>query len=82
MNNGETFTPAHVLTREEALRSMTLDAAYGAFEEDDKGSIEVGKLADFVVLSQNLLTVPEEAITDTEVEMTFVGGQIVYQKSD
>lgn len=80
MNNGETFTPDQVLTREEALRSMTLDAAYGAFEENDKGSIEVGKLADFVVLSQDLLTVPEEAITDTQVEMTIVGGEVVYQK--
>ncbi|MBZ0113065.1 MAG: amidohydrolase [Thermoanaerobaculia bacterium] len=80
MNNGETFTPDQVLTREEALRSMTLDAAYGAFEEDIKGSIEVGKLADFVVLSQDLLTVPEEAITNTEVEMTIIGGEVVYQK--
>lgn len=80
MNNGEAFTPRHVLSREEALRSMTLDAAYGVFEEELKGSIEVGKLADFTILSQDLLTVAEEALLDTEVVMTIVGGEVVYEK--
>jgi predicted amidohydrolase YtcJ len=67
------------MTRAEALRSMTLDAAYAAFEEDRKGSLEVGKLADLTVLSQDLLTVPEEAIPATRVVATVVGGRVRYR---
>ncbi|MEL7147996.1 MAG: amidohydrolase family protein, partial [Bacteroidota bacterium] len=65
---------------DQALRSYTLDGAYGAFEEDIKGSIEVGKLADFTVFSQNLMTVPEEEILATQVDCTIVGGNIEYQR--
>lgn len=65
--------------RLEALRLFTLDAAYALFEEDIKGSVEVGKLADLVVLSKDILTVPEAEILDTQVEMTIIGGEIVYQ---
>ena len=78
MANGEVLFPEQRLTRMEALRSYTLDAAYGAFEEDIKGSLEVGKLADVTVLSQNLLTVDEDRILDTEVLYTIVGGEVVY----
>jgi len=67
------------MTRQEALRSYTLDAAYAAFEEQLKGSIEVGKLADFTVLSQDILSVPEERILQTKVQRTIVGGRVVYE---
>ena len=66
------------LTREEAIRGITLDSAYTSFEEDIKGSIETGKYADFVVLSDDILTVPGEDIKDIEVEATVLAGNVVY----
>ncbi len=74
------FEPKEKMTRTQALKSMTLDAAYGAFEEKIKGSIENGKLADFTIYSQDLMTVPEDQILSTQVVMTIVGGEIVYDK--
>lgn len=74
------FEPAQKLTRLEALYSMTLGAAYAGFEEQSKGSIEVGKLADLTILSQDLLTVPETRILETEVTMTLVGGEVVFRR--
>jgi len=62
------------------LRSYTLDAAYGAFEENSKGSIKPGKLADFVVFNKDLMTVPDTEILSTEVSMTILGGKILYEK--
>lgn len=67
-----------VLTREEALRGFTLDAAYAGFMEDEVGSLEVGKRADFVILSQDLMRVPPEQILATEVLATVVDGEAVY----
>lgn len=66
------------LTIEEALKSITIDAAYGAFEEDVKGSIKEGKLADFVVLSENPMEVHPEKIKDITIDMTIIGGEVVY----
>jgi len=63
---------------EEALEAYTLNAAYLSFEENVKGSIEVGKFADLTVLSHNLLRVEPEEIRDIRVEMTIVGGKIAY----
>jgi predicted amidohydrolase YtcJ len=80
MRTGEKFHPEQAMTRGEALRSYTINNAYAAFEEDIKGSITPGKLADVVVLSQDILTVPEEAIPNTEVDMTFVGGELRYAR--
>ena len=80
MVNGERFYPEHVMTREEALETYTINNAYAAFEEELKGSLTPGKYADFVVLSQNLLTVAEEQIPETRVEMTFVGGELKYRR--
>jgi len=78
MRNGEDFYPEQRMTREEALRSGTLSAAYAAFEEDSKGSLTPGKLADVVVLSRDIMTVPVEEIPDAEVLYTVVGGNLVY----
>lgn len=79
-NNGERFNPEHVMTREEALQSYTLNGAIAAFEEDIKGTLTPGKYADIVVLSQDLLTVEEEKIPGTTVDMTIVGGDIKYKR--
>lgn len=76
------YEPEQKMTREQALRSYTIDAAYGAFQEENKGSIEPGKLADFTVFSQDIMTVPELDILDTEVEMTIVGGKILYKAGE
>ncbi|MFZ5973185.1 MAG: amidohydrolase [Bacteroidota bacterium] len=75
------YEPEERMTREQALRSYTLDAAYGAFEEQQKGSIEVGKLADFTIFSKDLMTVEENEILSTEVAMTVLGGRVVYQRN-
>lgn len=74
------YEPEEKMTREQALRSYTLDAAYGAFEEKFKGSIEKGKLADFTVLSKDIMTVPDKEILSAEVVMTIVGGKVVFEK--
>ena len=66
------------LSREETLRGMTIWAAYSNFEEGEKGSIENGKFADFVVLDRNIMKVPEDDIPNTKVLATFVNGEKVY----
>jgi predicted amidohydrolase YtcJ len=71
--------PKERLTIEEAIRAYTLNTAYAGYEEQVKGSITVGKLADFVVLSDDLLTMDPRRIKDVEVAMTFVGGKTVYR---
>jgi predicted amidohydrolase YtcJ len=80
VDNGMEFFPEQRMTREEAIYSYTLGNAYAAFEEDIKGSLEYGKLADLVVLSKNLLTCADEEVLDTEVLLTVVGGKMKYQK--
>jgi hypothetical protein len=71
--------PEQRLTVEEALRAYTQGSAYAAFEEKDKGTISPGKLADLVVLSEDLLRIPPERIKDVRVEITIVGGRVVYK---
>lgn len=68
------------MSREEALRSWTIEGAYAAFEEDRKGSLEPGKMADFLMLSADIMTMPEPEIPRARVTMTVVGGKIVYQR--
>ena len=80
-NTGETFHPEHVMTREEALASYTINNAYAAFEEDIKGSLTPGKLADLVVLSQDILTVDDDKLMNTQIDYTLVGGEIKYARS-
>ncbi|MDH5476032.1 MAG: amidohydrolase [Cyclobacteriaceae bacterium] len=72
------YEPIQKMTREQALKSYTLDAAYGEFGETIKGSIEVGKLADFTVFSKDIMTVDEKSILKTVIEMTIIGGKTVY----
>lgn len=74
------YEPEEKMTRAQALRSYTTDAAYGAFEEGIKGTIAVGKLADFTVFTQDIMTAPEDQILKTEVAVTVVGGKVVYRK--
>jgi predicted amidohydrolase YtcJ len=74
------YEPDQKMSRDEALRSYTKDAAFGAFEENIKGSIEPGKLADFTVFSKDIMTIPEEDIRSTEIDMTIVGGKVLYER--
>lgn len=74
------YEPEEKMTRAQALRSYTLDAAYGAFEENIKGSIEKGKLADLVVFTENIMEAEEMDILKAEVAMTIVDGKVVYKK--
>src|SRR5215471_9705742 len=71
--------PEEAMTREQALKAFTLWAAYAAFEEDLKGTISAGKLADFTVLSADIMKIPEPQILETKNVMTIIGGQVVYQ---
>ncbi|MHA1950423.1 MAG: amidohydrolase [Candidatus Thorarchaeota archaeon] len=66
----------------EALRLYTTNAAYHQFDEDKLGSLEPGKLADFVVLSEDILSVPKENIIDIDVDMTVIDGSVVYRKDE
>jgi predicted amidohydrolase YtcJ len=78
--SGEGWHPEQAVSREDALKMFTIWPAYAAFEEKDKGSIEVGKLADFSVLSGDIMKIPEKAILETQNEMTVIGGEIVYPR--
>ncbi len=80
MNNGRSFYPAQAMTREEALQAYTLNAAYAASEEEIKGSLTPGKLADITVLSGDFLTLPEEEIPELQVLYTIVGGKVLYSR--
>ncbi len=76
---GTLIVPEEAITREQALRCYTINNAFASFEEDIKGSIEPGKLADMVVLEQDYLNCPADQIKDITVEMTLVGGKVVYR---
>jgi predicted amidohydrolase YtcJ len=74
------WVPEQKISVEEALRAYTLGAAYAEFAERDKGSLERGKLADFVLLDRDLTRIPPETIRDARVTMTVVGGQVVFSR--
>ena len=78
--DGNEFFPGQRMTRLEALQSYTINNAYAAFEEDIKGSITVGKLADITVLDRDIMTVPEAEIAHAQVDMTIVGGEIRFER--
>ncbi len=77
---GKPFGPSQKVSVMEAIKLYTINAAYHSYEEDVLGSIEPGKYADMVVLGKDILTVPTEEIIDIPIDMTFVGGKIVYEK--
>src|SRR5437868_8649208 len=79
MADGTPFFTEQSMTRLEALRSYTRDAAYAAFEEDEKGTLSPGKLADIAVLTSDLRSVTDDAIPKTRVAITIVGGQVVFE---
>jgi predicted amidohydrolase YtcJ len=80
MPNGEPFHPEQSMTRNEALRSYTINNAYAAFEEHLKGSITPGKLADITVLSKDITTIPLDELPTARVDYTIVGGKIAYSR--
>jgi hypothetical protein len=77
---GERFYPDQALSRTESLRTYTLNNAYAAFQEELVGSLEPGKLGDVVVLSRDILTIPEEEIPEARVDLTILGGEIRYRR--
>jgi predicted amidohydrolase YtcJ len=77
---GDAFFPEQAMTRDEALRSYTTSAAYAAFEEGIKGKLAVGMLADVVVVSHDLRTVPADEIPQARVALTIVGGKVAYER--
>jgi hypothetical protein len=76
--SGEGWHPEQAVTRDQALKMFTIWPAYAAFEENDKGSIEPGKLADFTVLSDDIMKIPAPEILKTRSVMTIIGGEIVF----
>ena len=80
--DGTKFQPQEVYSRERAIYSYTMGNAIAAFEEDVKGSLTPGKLADITVLSQDLLTVPDDEIMNTEIVMTILGGKVRYRNGE
>ena len=77
--NPNGWFPEQKITVEQALKAYTVNAAYASFEEKDKGSLEVGKLGDFVLLGTDIRTLAPEKIKDVKVVMTVVGGKIVFK---
>ena len=75
----EGWHPEQAVSREQALKMFTIWPAYAAFEEKDKGSIEIGKLADFTVLSQDIMKIPEPEILKARCAITIIGGEIVHE---
>jgi predicted amidohydrolase YtcJ len=77
---GEPLHPEQRITREQAIRLYTVNNAYVTFEEKEKGSLEKGKLADFIVLNRDILTCPVDEVKDIQVERTYLGGRLVYER--
>jgi hypothetical protein len=81
MGDGSVFFPEQRLTRQQALESYTINPAYAAFEEDIKGTLAPGKLADITVFSKDIMTIPEDEILSTEIAYTIIGGKIKFDGS-
>jgi predicted amidohydrolase YtcJ len=80
LKDGSVFFPDQRMSRQEALRSYTLNNAFAAFEENVKGSLRSGKLADITVLSKDIMTIPEDEIPSAHADYTIVGGKIVFER--
>jgi predicted amidohydrolase YtcJ len=78
--NGTVFYPDQRMSRMEALKSYTINGAYAAFEEENRGSLKPGKYADITVLSKDILKIPEDEIPSAKVSYTIVGGKVLYKK--
>jgi predicted amidohydrolase YtcJ len=76
------FQMEQAFSREQAIRAMTIWAARSAFEEGEKGSLEQGKLADFIITGEDLLTLPEEDIPGLRISQTYIGGELVYSRNE
>jgi predicted amidohydrolase YtcJ len=81
LKDGTVFYPDQRMSREEALRSYTANNAFAAFEENVKGSLEPGKLADITVLSRDIMTIPEDEIMSTDVVYTIIGGKVAFDRT-
>ncbi len=79
-DSDQPFNPHEAISPDEAIRSFTLHSAYAAFDESDKGSIEVGKLADMTVLDRDITAIDPAGIAETTVEATFVGGRVEFDR--
>ena len=79
MVDGNVFFPEQKMTREQALQSYTVNPAYAAFEEDIKGSLAPGKLADITVFSKDIMTIPDDELLSTEVLYTIIDGKVAYK---
>jgi hypothetical protein len=80
LKDGSIFYPDQRMSRMEALRSYTINAAYAGFDENIKGSLKPGKLADITVLSKDIMTIPEDQIPSAEVLYTIVGGKVEFTR--
>jgi predicted amidohydrolase YtcJ len=80
LKDGSVFYPDQRMTRMEALKSYTINGAFAAFEEGSKGSLKPGKYADIVVLSKDIMTIPEDEIPTAQVMYTIVGGKVRYKR--
>lgn len=82
MNNGERFYPEQSLTRLESLKAYTINAAWSAFQEDVMGSVTPGKYADLAILDRNLLTVSDDDLAAAQVDVTILGGRVVFERGE
>ena len=80
MSDGRRLFPDQCMTRMEALQSYTRDAAWAGFEEAEKGTLTPGKLADIVVLSHDIRTIPDDQLRDSAVQMTIIGGRVMFRR--
>ena len=74
--------PEEKISVDQALRAITIDAAWQVFQEDNRGSLEAGKFADFVVLTEDLHAIPPTALKNVKVEETWIGGVKVYPRNE
>ena len=82
LNDGFYFFPEEKMTREEALKSYTINGAYASFEENKKGTVSVGKLADITVLNTDLISASDEEVKNARVMYTIIGGRVLYEYSE
>lgn len=82
ITTGQVLAPEERISILDSLQMYTMNGAYIGFEEHKKGSIEAGKLADFIVIDRDVLTVPTDEIKDVKVLKTFVDGKLIYERRE